>query len=469
MSDPVPASGALASEVAAWVAGLSFADLPGDVVATTKLRVLDVIGLSLAGSTTPLGRSVRAGVRAMAPGGSSRVWGAGDRTAAPFAAFANASFAQALEFDDTHNESIVHMSSPSVAAALALAETRRIGGRELLLAVAIGNEIACRVGSVAPGTFHRRGFHPTGLFSPFGIAYGAGKLLGLDARSLAWAAGIAGSTAAGLLECWVDGTQSKFMHSGFAAQNGIAAAMLAQAGASGPPKIFEGRFGLFASHLQDPAPVKNLARITNGLGTQWDSRNSSFKPFPAAHVLHPYIDLVLRLRAQHGIRPADVVSIECPVAEFNVSIVCEPVAEKTAPATEAHCRVCLQYTLAEALVRGELGRAAYGDAYRTDPEILALARRVTYRVDPDFPPPGRFKGAVTMTLADGRVFSEVEEYNRGSAENPMTAGELRAKFDDNAGSVLDAASRTRLADAVAGLESLDDAGSLVALACAGGS
>ena len=112
---------ALASEVAAWVAGLSFTDLPADVVATTKLRVLDVIGLSLAGSTTKLGASVRAGVRAMAPQGPSRVWGSGDRTAAPFAAFANASFAQALEFDDTHNESIVHMSSPAVAAALALA------------------------------------------------------------------------------------------------------------------------------------------------------------------------------------------------------------------------------------------------------------------------------------------------------------------------------------------------------------
>ena len=465
MSHSVAAAAPLASEVAAWVAGLSFTDLPADVVATTKLRVLDVIGLSLAGSTTPLGASVRAGVRAMAPQGPSRVWGAGGHTAAPFAAFANASFAQALEFDDTHNESIVHMSSPSVAAALALAETRRVSGRDLLLAVAVGNEVACRVGSVAPGTFHRRGFHPTGLFSPFGIAYAAGKLLGLDAASLAWAAGIAGSTAAGLLECWVDGTQSKFLHSGFAAQNGMAAAMLAQAGASGPPKIFEGRFGLFASHLQDPAVVKNLARITDGLGTRWDSRNSSFKPFPAAHVLHPYIDLVLRLRARHGIRPADVVSIECPVAEFNVSIVCEPVAEKTAPATEAHCRVCLQYTLAEALVRGELGRTAYGDACRTDPEILALARRVTYRVDPEFPPPGRFKGALTMRLADGRVFSEVEEYNRGSAENPMTGDELRAKFDDNAGSVLDTPARDRLAAAIAGLEELEDAGSIVGLAC----
>src|SRR4030095_7215108 len=140
---------ALASEVAAWVAGLSFTDLPSDVIATTKLRVLDVIGLSLAGSTTKLWASVRHGVQAMSPVGPSRVWGSGDRTAAPFAAFANASFAQALEFDDTHSESIVHMSSPSVASALALAETRRISGRDLLVAVAVGNEIACRIGSVA--------------------------------------------------------------------------------------------------------------------------------------------------------------------------------------------------------------------------------------------------------------------------------------------------------------------------------
>jgi len=83
---------------------------------------------------------------------------------------------------------------------------------------------------------------------------------------------------------------------------------------------------------------------------------------------------------------------------------------------------------------------------------------------PDFPPPGRFKGALTMTLADGRVFTEVEEYNRGSAENPMTAEELQAKFDDNAGSVLDAAARARLAAAVSVLEASDDAGMLAVLA-----
>jgi 2-methylcitrate dehydratase PrpD len=458
---------ALAERVGEWVSGVTFENLPADVVTTTKLRILDVLGLALAGLETPFGQSTRAATRAMSPEGPSRIWGTGDRVAVGAAAFANAAFAQALEYDDTHNESIVHMSSPAVAMGLAIAGARPISGRDLILAVAVANEVMCRVGCVIPGQFHRRGFHPTGLFAPFGVAYGAGKLLGLTAHDMAWAAGIVGSLAAGLLECWVDGTQAKFLHSGFAAQNGIHAALLAQAGASGPARVLEGRFGLFASHVQDASIERRLGRVTDDLGTRWDSRNASFKPFPCAHVLHPYIDLLLRLRAAHGIRPADVERIDCPVAEFNVSIVCEPVAEKCAPATEAHGRVCLQFTLAEALARGELGRDAYSDAARRDPEILALAQRVRYYVDPAFPPPGQFKGAVGVTLKDGRVFEAVEEFNRGSAENPMTDAELLAKFDDNAGSVLTADERSRLADAVAHTEMLTDAGTLAELATHG--
>jgi 2-methylcitrate dehydratase PrpD len=280
------------------------------------------------------------------------------------------------------------MSSPSVASTLALSETRPVTGREAILAIAISNEIACRVGVVSPGQFHRRGFHPTGLFAPFGVTLGAGKLLGLDANALAWAAGTCGSFAAGVLECWVDGTETKFLHSGWAAHSGIAAAMLASCGVSGPPQIFEGRFGLFASHLQDPAVGLRFERITDGLGSHWESRYSSFKPFPGAHVLHPYISAIMRVR-HRGIRPDDVVRIECPVAEFNVSIVCEPVEGKVAPATQAHGRVCLQFTMAEAFVTGRLGRDAYGDAQRRDPAILDLARKVTYVFEPSFPGPGR--------------------------------------------------------------------------------
>jgi 2-methylcitrate dehydratase PrpD len=457
----------LATQLGEWVAGASFDNLPADVVEQTKLRVLDVIGLSLAGSETQYGRSTRTASLTLAPSGPSRVWGSGERTTATTAAFVNAALSQALEFDDTHNESIVHMSSPAVAAALALAEIRPIAGRDLVLALAIGNEISCRVGSVSPGQFHRRGFHPTGLFAPFGITYLVGKLMGLGADALARAAGICGSAAAGLLECWVDGTQSKFLHSGFAAQTGIAAATLAEAGVTGPPRILEGRVGLFASHLQDPAIGRNFGRVVDGLGHTWVSRNSSFKPYPAAHVLHPYVDALLRVRREHGISAADIASIDCPVAEFNVSIVCEPVAEKVAPASDSHGRVSLQYTVAEALYHGRLGKSAYAEESLHHPEILALARRVTYHVDPTFPGPGRFKGAMKITLKDGRVIDEVQEHNLGSVENPMTEADLRAKFDENASGVLDASQRDRFAELVRRVETLPDARVLVDACVAG--
>lgn len=505
--DSASMTDSLSATLARWVSEIGFDDLPVDVIAATKRRVLDVIGLALAGAETPFGRSVRGAVIEMSPAGPCTILGPGDRVGVTAAAFANGSFSQALEFDDTHDESIVHMSSPSVTAALALAEfisevrlkpdttydpagrlnldgtydrrrdakhdetyvvspfrrTSPVSGRDLITAIAIGNEISCRVGSVSPGQFHRLGFHPSGLFAPFGVAYLAGKLLGLSAGAMANTAGICGSFAAGILECWVDGTQPKFLHPGWAAQSGISAAFLSRAGTDGPAAVFEGRFGLFASHLQDPSIARDLARITKDLGSTWASRAASFKPYPAAHVLHPYVDALFRLRAHHAIRPADIERIDCPVAAFIVPIVCEPVGEKTAPASDSHGRVSLQYTLAEALFFGKLGR----DAYRPDslrmPEILALARRVHYAVDPAFPGPGRFKGAVTVTLRDGRTLTETEEFNRGSATNPMTDEELRAKFDANASGFLPADARERLADQIQRLEEMPDTARLVNL------
>jgi 2-methylcitrate dehydratase PrpD len=454
---------ALSTEIGAWVRGLTFDDIPSDVVHSTRLRVLDVLGLALAGAQTDFGRSVRAAAAEMFPDGPCHVFGTGEGMGVTAAPFVNAAGSQALEYDDTHVESIVHMSSPSVAAALALSQVTPVSGRELITAVALGNEVSCRVGSVSSGEFHKRGFHPTGLFAPFGIAYLTGKILGLDVDSMAVAAGITGSFAAGLLECWVDGTQSKFLHSGWAAGSGISAAYLARAGTTGPPGVLEGRFGLFASHLQDPDAPRDFGRIRDDLGTRWESRNSSFKPFPAAHVLHPYIDALMRLKRDHGIQASQVREIKCPVAGFIVPIVCEPVEEKCAPSTGDHGRVSLQYSLAEALYLGELGRGAYAIESVRNPEILELARRVRYYVDPDYPGPGRFKGAVEVTMTDGSKLEEIEEYNRGSAQNPMSDAELRAKFDDNAGGLLSEAARNNLADAIGNLENLENASDLVPL------
>ena len=454
----------LSSELAAWAARVRFEDLPADVVEATKLRVMDVIGLSLAGAETPFGKSTRDAAVAMSPAGPCRILGFGDPVGVTAAAFANGALSQALEYDDTHNESIVHMSSPAVAAALALSEFTDVTGRALITAIALGNEISCRVGSVSSGELHKRGFHPTGLFATFGAAYLAAKLLRLDPEAMARSAGIAGSFASGLLECWVDGTQTKFLHPGWSAQSGITAAILARSGVTGPAQVFEGRWGLFASHVQDANAHRDFSRIHAKLGSHWESRNSSFKPFPSAHVIHPYISAAIRLKKKHNLQTGDVASVDCPVTGFIVSIVCEPISEKHAPASDSHGRVSLQYSVAEALHAGELGKHAYSDHSRRDPEILGLARKIRYHVDPNYPGPGRFKGAVKVTMKNGTQFEEVEEYNRGSAENPMTYAELHAKFDENASGFLSPAERAHLAEQILRLELLQEARILVELA-----
>ena len=453
----------LSTLLARWTTATTWDDLPADVVHATKLRIVDGIGLALAGAGIAFGRSVLEAERALSPEGPCTVFGTGERLPIGAAAFVNAARTQALEFDDTHNESIVHMSGPVVAAALGLSQLQPLSGRDVIRAIAVGNEVSCRVGSVSVGQFHKRGFHPTGLFTPFGVTYLSSLLMGLDVDTTSRAAGIAGSFAAGLLECWVDGTDSKFLHAGWAARAGLTAAALARAGTSGPPAIFEGRFGLFASHVQDAAAPRDFSRITNRLGDDWETRRASFKPFPAAHVIHPYISAVLRLREAHALRVEAIERVDCPVPAFIVGIVCEPTSEKWEPRTTSHGRVSLQFSLAEALATGRLTKDAYGESMRHDPAVLALARRVHYHHDPRFDGHAYFPGEVTITLRDGRVFTEAEPFNRGSAQNPMTDAELRDKFDDNAGAWLPAAARDRLWDAVLSLETCDDAARVVAM------
>ncbi len=453
----------VSATISEWVKTVAYDDLPSNVLSDTKLRILDVIGLAIAGGGTDFGVSVRRAGAALHPSGPARLFGTAESSSVIGAAFVNGALSQALEFDDTHNESIVHMSGPAVVASLALADERRLSGQEVIRAVAIANELSTRVGSAAPGQFHKRGFHPTGLFTPFGVCWSTSALLGLDVAQMMNAAGIVGSFAAGLLECWVDGTQSKFLHPGWAAQGGISAAFLAQAGTTGPARVLEGRFGLFASHLQSGAEP-DLARITTGLGDYWESQNASFKPYPAAHVIHPYIDAALTLRRAHGFAPGDVAKIICTVAPYIVGIVCEPVEEKRRPRSDSHGRVSIQYTLAEAIALGRLDKDSYAPASLADPDILALTDRVAIEVDPAFPGPEQFKGKVRILLNDGRELEHVEEHNRGSAQNPLSPSDIIAKYELNVSDVLNRDEAARLADLVLSLETLDDAAGVTALA-----
>lgn len=454
-------------DLARWTEQLRFEDLPDSVVRHTKFRMLDVVGLVLAGRGTAFGTSVCRAMSTLHPCGRSHILGSGVGTSVIGAAFANGSLSQALEFDDTHNKSVVHMSSPAVAAAVAISETIPMSGRSLITSVALGNEISCRIGSIAPQQFHKRGFHPTALFATLGVTYLSGKMYGLDVGQLRDAAGIAGSFASGLLECWVDGTQSKFLHPGSAAQSGINAAMLALCGTTGPEQVIEGRWGLINSHLQSSEVPRDYEQLVGGLGSRWESENASFKPFPVAHVIHPYIDALLRLREQYNLRAADIVEIVCPIAEYQIGIVCEPLSEKYFPRSDSQGRISLQFTLAEAMVAGRIDRHSYSNRALINPEIRALAQRIRYQVDPSFPGPERFKGSVRVTLRDGRTVGSDEENNRGSLLNPMTEEDIIAKFSDNVSEELSALEGRRVIDFILNLEDQDEAATLVGLTVGG--
>lgn len=446
-----------------WLLATDGAAIPADVREATRLRVLDVLGLILAASATPFGARVRAGVLALAGSGDCHGLPRGDRLPPEQAALLNGTLSQALQYDDTHNETIIHASSPNVAAALALGEALGASGADVLTAIALGIETTCRFGLIAPGRFHGNGFHPSGIFGTFGSAAIAARLLGLPAAQAVSALGLAGSFSSGIIQCWTDGTDSQWIHPGWSAQGGITAAKLARAGVTGPAEVLEGRFGLFASHVQDRAITPDYARATAGLGTVWESRSMSFKPYPNAHVIHAFLDAFLALRDEHGLAGDDIEEIACPVAGYMVGVMCEPRDEKIAPPNDVRARVSLAWCMAEAAYRGKPGAGAYGPDALADPAIADLATRVTYSIDETAPGTERFKGWVVVTTKDGRRLERVQEHNHGSLADPMSPDEIRAKFAENAARALPEERIRPIVDQVARLETLPDVGPLLEL------
>jgi len=432
--------------LARFAANLQFEDLPAAVLAKVGLHVLDFLGVALAGSSWDFSSSIRSVAAAM--GGEPTCTVIGSRTRMPgvWAALVNGTYGHGLDFDDTHTESIVHVSASVVPAALAVCEESGSSGRDFLLAVALGMEANIRIGLVARGGFHDRGFHPTGVCGTFAAALLAGKLLGLDEQQLADTLGLANSQAAGSLEFLTDGSWVKRMHGGWAAHSGLLAARLAAAGFTGPRGALDGRFGLYRSHLGDDG--WDLDRLTGGLGERWELLNTGLKPYPCCHYNHAFADCTSILRARHNIRAEDVARVECLIAPREVPIVCEPEATKRAPQNDYDAKFSLPYAVASILVRGHLDVDDFTSAAIRDPAVLALAQRVSYSDDPDSDFPASFPGAVRIHLRNGQVVEHSEAINRGSAEKPLTRDEVGAKFRRNATRVMPPAAVEALVGAV---------------------
>jgi 2-methylcitrate dehydratase PrpD len=437
--------------IARFVRGLNLEDVPQPVVDKAKLVFLDTLGVALASSTMDFGRMVINVAQKLGGTTSSRVIGAPLKVAAANAVLANGTLAHGLDYDDTLEEAIVHTGCCAGVTALAVGEEQRASGKAVLEAAIAATEVMCKIGLVAPGKFHARGFHPTALCSTFGAAAAAGKLYGLEPAQWSDAFGLCGSQSSGIIEYLADGTWTKRLHPGWSAHGGVIATMLAREGFRGPATVFEGQHGFY--HAFGGANDYAFEKLGE-LGRTWEIPKLTFKSYPCGSISHPYMDCALTLRQKNAIRAEQVVEIVCRTAEGPVHRLWEPLEQKRRPPTSYAAKFSLPFSIAVMLIRGKAGLEEFSDEAIRDPEILSLASKVSYKIDPAVDYPRHFSGHVKIRLADGTILEENQPYPRGGLESPLPPEEIEQKFRANASLALPADKVDRIVDSVKKLEHL---------------
>lgn len=448
-----------AQRLAAFTTSLAYDDIPPEVAEAAKLHLLDTLGCGLAAHALGVATEGRSAMAEL--GGESRASAIGLEAglSAPSAAFANAMLCHGLDFDDTHSDSISHVSVVVCPAAVAVAEAEGTSGRELLTAIVGGNEVVTRLGMAASGAFHARGFHPTAICGIFGATAAAARLAGYDAPTATSALGIAGSFAGGLFAYLEDGTPTKPVHPAWAAHGAVLASRLAALGAEGPPSVLEGRFGVYHAFLDRRVDLEpQLA----DLGERWETPRIAFKPYPACHFMHGSLGATGTLCGD-GLDPDEIEEVVVTVPEAGVSLVLEPAVSKLAPRSEYEAKFSLQYSTAAMLLHGQVGVRTYTDEAIRDPGVLELARKVRYETK-DYPTyPSAFPGGVRIRTRDGRTLEADFPYQRGGPENPMAPEEVRGKYRDNASLALSEQAIESLEAGIVALEEQDDVRSLFSL------
>jgi len=416
----------VAETLAGWLASVDARALPPETVETARKLFLDVAGLCVAARREPY---VTAGLAAVDHGGVCTALGHADAYDAFGAALVNGTAAHGEDFDDTFEGGPVHSGAVIVPAVMAACEREGLGGDRLLVGVVTGVELLCRSSLVAPMATHNAGFHPTAIFGALAAAGAVGAALRLPPSALASALGIAGSMASGIIEYLSEGTWTKRMHAGWAAQSGIRAALMARGGFVGPRTVFEGPNGIYRAFA--PSRTPDFAPLVDGLGARWVMTSVAFKPYPCGTMAQPFIDCALKLRGD-GVRAEDVREIVCEVAQGTVPRLWEPLTSKHRPPTPYAAKFSTPFCMAVAFTDGRVGLAQFTEDRIHDPAVLGLAGKIRYTINPADEYPRRFTGHLRAVLHDGREREYRQPCMRGGAEAPLPLQELEAKFIDNA-------------------------------------
>ncbi len=445
-----------AQRIAAWSASLTLDDVPEAVAHAAKLHVLDTLGCGLAAHATGVAGEGRATMAELGGEPHATVIGLEQRLPGPNAAFANAMLCHGLDFDDTHSDSVSHVTTVTGPSALAAGEQLGSHGRDVLAAIVAGNEVVCRIGMAASGEFHRRGFHPTAICGVFGGTAAVARLGGLDAEATTRALGIAGSFAGGLFAYLADGTPTKPMHPAWAAHGAHVAARLAAHGAAGPQSVLEGKFGLYHAFLGAAEGEIDIDAQLADLGSRWETPRIAYKPYPVCHFMHGSLGAAEAAAAGRLFEPDEIQDVLVTVPEAGVPLVLEPEELKRVPRSEYEGKFSLQYSVASLLVRGHVDVGDFTDEAITDPGVLSVASRVRYET-PDYPTyPQAFPGGVVVRLTDGSTLENELLYQRGGPENPLADADVVRKYRTNAALVLPSGAVTALEDAILALDERDD-------------
>ena len=365
--------------------------------------VLDALANTRAGQSTEPGRIIRA-------------WAEGAGHDAGREAFRLGALTHILEADDLHRESVTHPGCVVVPAACALAGSTRADGRAFLTAVLKGFEAMCRIGA-AVGPTHYRTWHNTATCGPFGSAYAAGTLLGLEPRAMVHALGNAGTQSAGLWEFIASGAMSKHLHAGRAAEAGVVAAELAAHGFTGAPSILEGPRGFFAAACPDADPEA----VLRAPEAPWQLHRTSIKPWPSCRHTHPAIDAALELAPQVGrFRRVEARTYGAAV----------DVCDNVRPSTEYEAKFSLQHCIAAALIDKEVVFASFGTTARARHADLASQIELASGSPYDEAYPRAWGASVRVVLEDGRVLEAERKHALGDPDAPLSPHRLEAKARD---------------------------------------
>lgn len=442
--------GQLASRLAHFAADLRFESVPELARHRAKMLILDAIGVGLASNAYAFADVAIAGVRSLGGDGECSVLGRAERLAVRDAALANGILIHGLDFDDTHLTSIVHPTAACLPCALSLAESLQTDGRRMLTAYMAGMESAVRIGAAIKGGFHHVGFHATGVIAHFSSAIVAARLLDLDADRIVAAQGIAASTAAGIQVFLEEGAWTKRFHPGWAAVAGITAARLSQHGFVGPTRPYEGKFGLFDTHLQTRADHVDPSVITTALGERFDFADTAIKPYPVCHFIHGCADAAIELSAEIG--NAAIREVEAFLPQQTLHIVAEPAEAKERPSTEYEAKFSTQFVVATCLLKGRFGLPELQDDALREPAVRELAKKVRCSVDRDTAFPTYFSGAVAVVLADGRRLFRHVRVNSGAGERALPLDAVVEKFMASASLAVPTSQAESIRDIVLSLE-----------------